>query len=168
MEKETESKIQGVAKVLEISRTKLNTDERCQRKSDEVDELMQQMNQDGIPRDKEDIEDIEVFEESPSFFPLIKVCNMERAEALVLEMEENGYEALKDLYHTVFDGVLLYSSIMVTIMRLAKIKALFQRDGRGEHQYHQLRLVRKYSSILYNHDDCTMLVTTSVEMSCQL
>eukprot|EP01018_Ginkgo_biloba_P012079 Gb_05600 [translate_table: standard] len=167
-EKEAEAKIQGVAKVLEILRAKLNIDERCQCKSDEVAELMQQMNRDGIPPDKEDIEDIEVFDESPSLGPLSKVGKMERAKALVFEMEENGYEAPKDLYHTMFDGLLLDSSTAMTTTRLAKIKAPFQRDGRGEHWYHQLGLVRKYSSILYNHDNCTMLVTASVEIGRQL
>eukprot|EP01018_Ginkgo_biloba_P001286 Gb_23099 [translate_table: standard] len=136
MEKEEEAKIQGVPEVLEILRAKLNTDECCQCKSDEVVELIQETNQDGIPPNKEDIEDIEVFEESPSFGLLGKVGNMERAEALVLEIKENRYEAPKDLYHTIFDGLLLDSSAAATATRLAKIKAPFQRDGCGERQYH--------------------------------
>eukprot|EP01018_Ginkgo_biloba_P002510 Gb_23583 [translate_table: standard] len=124
VEKEEEAKIQVVVEVLEISRSKLNIDEHCQHKSDKVAELMQQTNRDGIPPNKEDIEDIEVFEESPSFGPLSKVGNMEQAEALVLEIEENKYEAPKDLYHIIFDGLLLYSSTAMTTIGLAKIKAL--------------------------------------------
>eukprot|EP01018_Ginkgo_biloba_P028369 Gb_31738 [translate_table: standard] len=168
MEKEEEAEIQVVVEVLEISRAKLNIDEYCQRKSDEVAELMQQTNRDGIPPNKEDIEDIEVFEESPSFGPLSKVDNMEQVEALLLEMEENKYEAPKDLYHIIFDGLLLDSSTTITTIGLAKIKALFQRDGRGECRYHQLGLVRKYSSVLHNHNDCIVLVSASIEMGRQL
>ena len=70
VEKEEEAKIQGVTKVLEISRAKINIDEHYQCKCDKVVELMQQMNRYGIPPNKEDIEDIKVFEESPSFVPL--------------------------------------------------------------------------------------------------
>eukprot|EP01018_Ginkgo_biloba_P007364 Gb_00477 [translate_table: standard] len=95
---EEEAKIQVVAEVLEISRAKLNIDEHCQHKSNEVAESMQQTNRDGIPPNKEDIEYIEVFEESPSFGPLSKVDSI---------------------------------TVMTTI-GLAKIKDLFQRDGRGE------------------------------------
>eukprot|EP01018_Ginkgo_biloba_P023989 Gb_25748 [translate_table: standard] len=168
VEKEEETKIQLVVEVLEISRAKLNIDEHYQRKSDEVAKLMQEMNRDGIPPKKEDIEDIKVFEESPSFGPSSKVGNMEQVEALVLEMEENQYEAPKDLYHIIFNGLLLDSSTVMTTIGLAMIKALFQRDGHGECWYHQLGLVTKYSSIPYNHNDCIVLVSTSVEMGRQL
>eukprot|EP01018_Ginkgo_biloba_P002186 Gb_39923 [translate_table: standard] len=51
---------------------------------------------------------------------------------------------------------------------LAKIKAPFQRDVRGELRYHQLNLVMNYLSVLYDHDDRNVLVTTSVEFSYSL
>eukprot|EP01018_Ginkgo_biloba_P031890 Gb_12695 [translate_table: standard] len=53
VEKEAEVKIQGVIRVLEISRAKPNTNERGQCKSDKVAELMQQTNQASIPPHKE-------------------------------------------------------------------------------------------------------------------
>eukprot|EP01018_Ginkgo_biloba_P002279 Gb_22926 [translate_table: standard] len=71
------------------------------------------------------------------------------------EFDSEGWVVINKISARVLDG-------------LAKIKASFQRDGKGELRYPQLGLVTKYLSVLYDHDDRNALVTASVEVGRRL
>jgi pentatricopeptide repeat protein len=63
--------------------------------------------------------------------PYSKVGNMERAEALVRELEEDGFEVPLDLYHTMMDG---YTTVRdelkcLTVFQRLKVWGSLYRKG---------------------------------------